>query len=39
MATNLERLEKICGNNFTVFQKQAIYQWAKDTYTESGEYG
>lgn len=27
---NINRLEKICGNNFTVFQKQAIYQWGKE---------
>lgn len=27
---NINRLEKICGNNLTVFQKQAIYQWGKE---------
>lgn len=27
---NINRLEKICGNNLTVFQKQAIYGWAKE---------
>lgn len=27
---NLNRLEKICGHNLTVFQKQAIYQWGKE---------
>ena len=27
---NINRLEKICGNNLTVFQKQAIYEWAKE---------
>lgn len=26
---NLNRLEKICGNNLTIFQKQAIYEWGK----------
>lgn len=27
---NINRLEKICGNNLNVFQKQAIYQWGKE---------
>lgn len=27
---NLDRLEKICGNNLTVFQKNAIYQLGKE---------
>lgn len=38
---NINRLEKICGNNFTVFQKQAIYEWGKefeDTLTSELKY-
>lgn len=27
---NVKRLEEICGRNLTIFQKQAINEWAKE---------
>lgn len=27
---NIDRLDAICGKDLTVFQRQAIYQWAKE---------